>query len=72
MKTIGRDSKRWYEADYGWEEGKFCTIYWIELKIFKGECLMEKHKTRYILMDGENLQEMFKERLKKLVKIHRL
>lgn len=72
FSTIGRTNKRTFNANFGHTVGKFCTIYWIELEIFKGECLVEKHTTRYILMDNETLEEMFEKRLKHLVKIHRL
>lgn len=72
MEKIDYFAKRWYEADYGWDEGKFCTAYWVTFKIYKGEHMFYKKVHRFILAEGEDLQTMLNFRTKNIADIFRL
>lgn len=60
------NGKRWYEADFGWDEGKFCTAYWVTFKMYKGDYMFYKKVFRYILEEGEDLQTMLEYRTKSI------
>lgn len=72
MEKIDWNGKRWYDADYGWEEGKFCTTYWITFKIYKGDYMFYKKRSSYVLAEGEDLQTMLEIRTKSIASIFQL
>ena len=72
MEKIDWNGKRWYEADYGWDEGAYCTTYWITFKIYKGDYMFYKKIHRFILEEGEDLQTMLGTRTKNIAKTFQL
>ena len=64
MQKVDYKAKKWYEADYGWSEGKFCTPYTVTFKIYRGDYMFYKKVFRYVLQDGEDLQTMLEYRTK--------
>lgn len=72
MEKIEYYGKKWYEADYGWDEGKYCTPYTVTFKIYKGDHMFYKHVFRYVLQEGEDLQTMLEYRKKSIADMFRL
>jgi hypothetical protein len=72
MDKVEWNGKRWYEADFGWEEGKFCTPYWITFKMYRGEHMFYKKVFRYVLAEGEDLQTMLEIRTKSIASIFQM